>query len=66
MTNPLLDDWTTPFGVAPFDAISDADFAPALEAALAEHNAAVREYQILNRARDDRSVPAPAGQPASR
>ncbi len=37
MTNPLLTDWDTPFGIAPFDAISDEDFAPALEAALAEH-----------------------------
>ena len=32
MTNPLLDDWTTPFGIAPFDRISDEDFAPAFEA----------------------------------
>jgi peptidyl-dipeptidase Dcp len=38
MTNPLLQDWETPFRIAPFDAISDDDFAPALEQALAEHN----------------------------
>ncbi len=37
MTNPLLRDWTTPFGIAPFDQISDDDFAPAFDAALAEH-----------------------------
>ncbi|MBC7133362.1 MAG: M3 family metallopeptidase [Roseovarius sp.] len=41
MTNPLLDDWTTPFGLAPFDAIGDEDFAPALDAALAEARAEV-------------------------
>lgn len=35
--NPLLKDWTTPFGIAPFDQISDDDFAPALEEALAVH-----------------------------
>jgi peptidyl-dipeptidase Dcp len=37
MTNPLLADWKTPFGIAPFDAISDEDFAPAFETALSEH-----------------------------
>ncbi len=35
MTNPLLATWETPFGVAPFAEISDEDFAPAFEAALA-------------------------------
>lgn len=37
MTNPILSDWKTPFQIAPFDAISDDDFAPALNRALAEH-----------------------------
>ncbi|WP_146585073.1 M3 family metallopeptidase [Puniceibacterium confluentis] len=37
MTNPLLADWDTPFGLAPFDAISDEDFAPAFDVALAAH-----------------------------
>lgn len=41
MTNPLLSDWNTPFGLAPFDQITDADFAPALDAALASHNAEI-------------------------
>jgi peptidyl-dipeptidase Dcp len=41
MTNPLLADWQTPFGIAPFDAISDEDFAPALEQALAAHDAEI-------------------------
>lgn len=34
MTNPLLSDWDTPFQLPPFEAISDDDFAPAVEAAL--------------------------------
>ncbi|WP_062762435.1 M3 family metallopeptidase [Falsirhodobacter sp. alg1] len=34
--NPLLSDWTGPFGLPPFDAITDADFEPAFEAGLAE------------------------------
>ncbi|QFT58650.1 Peptidyl-dipeptidase dcp [Sulfitobacter sp. THAF37] len=41
MTNPLLQDWHTPFDLAPFDRISDDDFAPALEQALAAHNAEI-------------------------
>ncbi|MBL6609604.1 MAG: M3 family metallopeptidase [Rhodobacteraceae bacterium] len=36
MSNPLLSDWTGAFGLAPFSEISDADFAPAFETALAE------------------------------
>lgn len=41
MTNPLLQDWTGPFALPPFAAISDADFAPAFEAALAEARARI-------------------------
>ncbi len=41
MTNPLLADWTTPFGLAPFDTISDADFEPAFDAALTQHMAEI-------------------------
>ena len=39
MTNPLLADWTTPFGLPPFDVISDADFSPAVDTALTEARA---------------------------
>ena len=39
MTNPLLQDWTTLFGLPPFDLITDEDFAPAVEAALTESRA---------------------------
>jgi len=41
MTNVLLQDWDTPFRIAPFDAISDEDFAPALEIALERHRAEI-------------------------
>ncbi|ABG30852.1 M3 family peptidase [Roseobacter denitrificans] len=41
MTNPLLQDWATPFQIAPFDVISDADFAPALDTALAAHRSEI-------------------------
>jgi len=41
MTNPFLSDWTGPFGLPPFDAIRDADFAPAFEAGLAQGRAAI-------------------------
>ena len=36
MTNALLTDWDTPFQIAPFDKISDKDFAPAFQQALAQ------------------------------
>ena len=41
MTNPILSDWTTPFEIAPFARISDDDFAPALDQAMASHNAQI-------------------------
>lgn len=39
MTNPLLVPWVTPFALPPFADLTDADFAPAFEAALAEARA---------------------------
>jgi len=39
MTNPLLAEWDTPFALPPFDAITDADFAPAFDAALTDARA---------------------------
>ena len=41
MGNPLLDDWNTPFDLPPFGDISDADFGPAIDAALEDARAAV-------------------------
>ncbi|NNF90181.1 MAG: M3 family metallopeptidase [Boseongicola sp.] len=35
-SNPLLQPWDTPFGLPPFDTISDDDFEPAFDAALEE------------------------------
>ena len=37
--NPLLQDWTAPFGMPPFAEIGTAHFAPAFEAALGESRA---------------------------
>ncbi|MCT4607651.1 MAG: M3 family metallopeptidase [Pelagimonas sp.] len=42
MTNPLLAQWDTPFGLPPFDVISDDDFAPAFDQAMAEDLAQVQ------------------------
>ena len=39
MTNPLLSRWDTAFALPPFAVITDADFAPAFEAALSEARA---------------------------
>ncbi|KAA9010452.1 M3 family metallopeptidase [Histidinibacterium aquaticum] len=41
MTNPLLEAWDTPFGLPPFGAFTDADFGPAIEAAMQEGRAAI-------------------------
>jgi len=39
MTNPLLVDWTTPFGLPPFADMSDDDFSPGFEASLTQARA---------------------------
>mgnify|MGYP002778489819 FL=1 len=39
--NPLLTDWTGPFGLPPFEAIADADFGPAFDEGLAQARAEV-------------------------
>ncbi len=39
--NPLLETWTTPFGVPPFDRIRPGHFPPAFEAGMAEHKAEI-------------------------
>ncbi len=49
--NPLLDRWTTPDGVPPYDRIRAEDYAPAFDAALAEARA---EYR---RIADDPAAP---------
>ena len=35
--NPLLQPWPAPFGLPPFAAVEPEHFAPALQAAMAEH-----------------------------
>lgn len=39
--NPLLADWTTPYGLPPFGDITEADYRPAFEAALTAHDAEI-------------------------
>lgn len=39
--NALLSDWTTPFGLPPFDQIKDTDFAPAFEQAFGQARTAI-------------------------
>ncbi|MGB3247125.1 MAG: M3 family metallopeptidase [Sulfitobacter sp.] len=59
MTNPLLQDWDTPFKLAPFDTISDTDFAPALEEALATHRGEIDAIAVSKDAPDfDNTVAA--------
>ncbi|SEW27561.1 peptidyl-dipeptidase Dcp Metallo peptidase. MEROPS family M03A [Cognatiyoonia koreensis] len=41
MTNPLLTEWDTPFGLPPFDRISDDDWSPAVDEALGRGRAAI-------------------------
>jgi peptidyl-dipeptidase Dcp len=40
-SNPLLEDWDTPFGVPPFDKISSEDYLPALRAGMQAHDAEI-------------------------
>jgi len=39
--NPFFTEWTTPFGIAPFDQIQEEHFLPAFEKAIAEERAEV-------------------------
>ena len=40
-TNPFLEDWDTPFGVAPFDRIDEAHYMPAYMEAAKQHKAEI-------------------------
>ena len=40
-SNPLLQPWTTPYGLPPFEAVRTEHFEPAFEAALSEHLAEI-------------------------
>ncbi|MBK8625454.1 MAG: M3 family metallopeptidase [Saprospiraceae bacterium] len=39
--NPLISEFTTPYGVPPFDLIKDEHYKPALEAAMVEHKSEI-------------------------
>jgi peptidyl-dipeptidase Dcp len=39
--NPFFENWTTPFGLPPFDRICPEHFPPAFDRAMAEHNAEI-------------------------
>lgn len=40
--NPFMQEWDTPFGVPPFDKIKNEHYLPALEAAIAQHDAEIQ------------------------
>ena len=54
MTNPILQDWDTPFGLAPFDAISDEDFEENSE--LGRPNIGVGKNCVIKNAILDKNV----------
>ena len=43
-SNPILEEWTTPFGVPPFDRIAAEDYLPAIRAGMQEQN---REIEAI-------------------
>lgn len=51
VANPLLEAWTTPYGIPPFDAIRDEHFRPAFDAAFAARRAEI------GRIRDSAAAP---------
>jgi peptidyl-dipeptidase Dcp len=48
--NPLLAPSTLPYGAPPFDRISDSDYAPAIEAAIREHEAEIDRIAVTTAA----------------
>ncbi len=41
--NPFLTEWTTPFGVPPFDQIKEGHFVPAVKRGIEQHESEIRE-----------------------
>ena len=41
-TNPFLAEWDTPFGIPPFEQIQNADYIPALQEGIRQHNAEIQ------------------------
>ncbi len=59
MTNPLLEDWKTPYGLPPFEAALPAHFAPAFEAAFDAQRAEIEQIAASEEAPDfDNTVAA--------
>ena len=40
-TNPFLTEWNTPLGIPPFEQIQEADYLPALEEGIKQHDAEI-------------------------
>ena len=40
-TNPFFAEWDTPFGIPPFEQIQEADYLPALQEGIQQHNAEI-------------------------
>lgn len=40
-TNPFLEDWTTPYGIPPFDRIQMSDYLPAIKAGIEQQSAEI-------------------------
>ena len=57
--NPLLAEWTAPFGLPPFDQIRPAHFQPAFEAAMAAHRSEVEAIATRPDARNSRCPSSP-------
>ena len=41
-TNPFLEEWDTPYGIPPFDKITEADYLPAIKAGIEQQNAEIQ------------------------
>ena len=40
-TNPFFEEWNTPFGIPPFEKIQEADFIPAFQEGIKQHDAEI-------------------------
>ena len=45
-TNPFFAEWDTPFGIPPFEQIQEADYLPALQEGIRQHDAEIEK--IIN------------------
>ena len=49
-TNPFLEEWDTPYGIPPFDKITEADYLPAVKAGIEQQEAEIQA--IINNPED--------------